>query len=121
AVLAGWGIAALQRKRTTRRDITTVSVIAAGALLAGAVWTAIDPARFVFEFDASRLSALPWWHTGIWVQVGIGACGIALLCSMRYTRAAVPAVNIPLLPLLAAVALHGQRRGVTALVRRLGS
>ena len=114
AVLAGWGIAALQRKRTTRRDITTVSVIAAGALLAGAVWTAIDPARFVFEFDASRLSALPWWNTGIWVQVGIGACVIALLCYSRYTRAAVPAVTITLLALLAADELHGQGYGITA-------
>ena len=89
ATLAGFGIAAVQR-----RDIPFRSAAAAAggllmAIVAGAALMAAFPAAFAFENRQALPWSLPVWNSGIWVQLGIAvatAAAALLVVALATTR-----------------------------------
>ena len=88
AALAGFGVAGIQRRAASVRAVamSAAAVLAAMAAAAGAmVWR---PEAFTFE-SVNEALALPFWNSGIWLQLGFGlaAASLCVLFRVRPTRA----------------------------------
>ena len=109
AVLAGFGVAAVQRTLPLRTLWIAAATLMA-AMIAVAMLLASRPAQFQFEQVHSAV-ALPWWNGGIWVQLLVATLVIAS-CAMVNRRPQSALLAAVLLLVIAGDLVHAQPRPV---------